>query len=94
MRKLTLWESICRLAGKDGMAAVSIAKATEGSAVPQNVAEVEIRQFLDNGLIVDAGDGMVRLSEAGRTSCGQIHHTPTSVTNVTADMSEPEVPQR
>lgn len=71
----TLWESICRLAGDDGTAHVRLEEAVDKSAVPKNVALVEVRRMIDDGLL--AGDGeVVQLTERGRKSCSEVNRSP------------------
>jgi hypothetical protein len=97
MRNKTLWESICDRSGKDGQAEVNVAEAVGASAVNEAIGEVEIRRFLEDGLIVQSGDGTIRLTDAGRNSCSQIHHSPLSVTDVASDPNDAstvEMPQR
>jgi len=68
----TLWESICRLAGKEGIEGVRLDEAVKRSAVPENVAAVEVRRMLDDGLL-DGDEETVRLTERGRRECFAIN---------------------
>jgi hypothetical protein len=87
MANKTLWESICARSGRDGMSEVSINDAIAGSVVTQGIARVEIARFVGEHLIEMVGEDRLRLTETGRASCNEIHHSPSSVTNIS---SEPE----
>ena len=66
-RLLTLWESICKCAGPDGTATVSIDQAVEDSAVTAGIAEVEIRRLETERLLTVFEDGKtLALTELGR----------------------------
>jgi hypothetical protein len=71
----TLWESICRLAGDNGTVPVKLDDAVGKSAVPKNVALVEVRRMIEDGLI-DGDDETVQLTERGRKSCFESSQSP------------------
>lgn len=71
----TLWESICRLAGDDGGASVNLDEAVDKSAVPKNVALVEVRRMIEDGLI-SCEDDVIQLTERGRKGCVELNSNP------------------
>jgi hypothetical protein len=71
----TLWESICRLAGDDGKGPVPLDEAVHRSAVPHNVARVEVRRMVEDGLIEVQAE-TVQLTERGRKSCFEVNQAP------------------
>lgn len=68
----TLWECICRLSGEDGTNEVPLDDAVARSAVPHNVAVVEVRRMIEDGLI-EGDERTVKLTERGRRSCSDIY---------------------
>ncbi len=64
----TFWDSICRLAGESGDQTIPLAEAIDGSAVPDKIARIELRRFLEDGL-VEGDDQAIRLTERGRRAC-------------------------
>jgi hypothetical protein len=75
MPKETLWEAICRLAGKDGNLDVHLPDAIDNSAVPEVVAVVEIRLMIEDGLL-ERDEDTLRLTERGRRACSEIKRVP------------------
>ena len=71
----TLWESICRLSGEDGTATVRLSEAVGKSAVPEQVAVVEVRRMIEDGLL-EGTEEMVQLTERGRRSCFETYQAP------------------
>lgn len=70
----TLWESLCSLAGSDGSSPINVTEAVRLSAVPDVVAQVELKRMMEDGLL--EGDGeVVHLTDRGRKSCSDVNLT-------------------
>jgi hypothetical protein len=71
----TLWESICHLAGPNGLQGVEIHEAVGRSAVNEAIANVELRNFERDGLIQPVTENRIELTVKGRERCHGGHHT-------------------
>ncbi len=87
----TLWESIVSLAGDERDQPVTISEAIARSAVGDKVAEVEIRRFIADGLLIEGEDGTVRLSGRGQRMGADLH-PGSSLEDLKADESANEAP--
>lgn len=69
----TFWECICTIA-KDGDGDVPLADAIYRSAVPDAVAQVELRKMVSDGLVEEIEEGVtLRLTDRGRKLCGELN---------------------
>lgn len=75
MIKLTLWESLCKLSGSDKTGVISVQEALEHSAVSRGIADVEIQRLIAEGMLFDAGNDQVQLTEEGRKACVDLHQS-------------------
>ena len=71
----TLWDSICRLAGEKHECEIRLSEAIDGSAVSEQIAAVEVRRLIEDGL-VEGDDQTIRLTERGRRACTEVEVSP------------------
>ncbi len=75
MIRLTLWESICKLSGKDKTDVVSIAEAVDQSAVSRGIADVEIQRLVAEGMVTLLDSDQLQLTGEGRKACVDMHQS-------------------
>lgn len=80
----TLWESIVNLAGENHSGEILLSDAISRSAVSDQVAQVEVRRFVADGLLQDLGGGKFRLSSRG-ARIGEELHPGSSIDDLKAD---------
>lgn len=73
---MTLWETVCSLAGKNGDKTFQLEEALTTAAAGPDIALVEIRQLIQQGMLQETEtEGELRLTQAGRLSCDEVHNT-------------------
>jgi hypothetical protein len=65
------------------MAGVNLDEAIRKSAVPENVANVEVRRMVDDGLLTREEDS-VQLTERGRKNCVELNSNPVTGSQIVA----------
>ena len=75
-RGMTLWETVCSLAGNTGDDTFRLEEALNTAAAGPEIALVEIKQLLQQGMLEQTStEGVLRLTQTGRLSCDEIHNT-------------------
>lgn len=87
----TLWESIVKLAGENGEADFDIQEAISRSAVSDQVAQVEVRRFVADGLLTETGNGRFSLTGRG-AKIGEDLFPGSSIEDLKADEGANDAP--
>ena len=75
-RGLTLWETVCSLAEDNEDDTFKLDEALRTAAAGPDIARLEINQLLQQGMLEQTEtEGVLRLTQAGRLSCDEIHNT-------------------